>query len=70
MGVSIKSYYVWAKMRKAATLLQSSKTLTEIAAEVGFSDAAHLSRAYKRFFGISPSFLTDPEKVRFCCCET
>lgn len=70
MGVSMKSYMVWAKMRKAATLLQSGSPLADIAAEVGFSDAAHLSRAYKRFFGLSPSSLADPVKVQLVCCET
>ena len=70
MGVSMKSYLLWAKVRRASPLLQTGMTLTQIAAEVGFSDAAHLSRAFKRFFGLQPSFLADPAKVRTHYCET
>ncbi len=39
----------------AASLIQSSHSISEIAIENGFSDQAHLSREFKRLFGATPS---------------
>lgn len=70
MGVSLKSYLVWAKMRRAATLLHTGRAMADIATEAGFADAAHLTRSFKKFFGLQPSYLGDLSRVRTSCCET
>jgi AraC family transcriptional regulator len=45
-----------ARVRQAAQLLLSSRQpISEIAAECGFCDQAHLSRAFKRVFGVTPA---------------
>lgn len=57
LGLSIRSYLLWAKMRRAAVLIGMNRPLTEIAHEVGFADSAHLTRTFKEFFGLTPSFI-------------
>lgn len=57
LGISIKSYTLWARMRRAVELIARGEPLSEIAYDVGFSDAAHLARTLKNFFGLTPSFL-------------
>ena len=42
-------------MNKAAELLDHSDLLVkQVSAEVGYEDAFHFSRVFKRFLGISP----------------
>ncbi|MCB1168863.1 MAG: helix-turn-helix transcriptional regulator [Leptospiraceae bacterium] len=55
VGIPVRRYALWARMQKAAFLLQDGRSLTEAAHEAGFSDSAHMSRSFKEFFGISPS---------------
>lgn len=57
MGVPMKSYLLWARMRRAGLLLHSGMPLTEVAHKMGFYDQAHFSRAFKRFVGLTPSSL-------------
>lgn len=48
----------WLRRRSlqsaADALLQTSEPVTAIAARLGYSDAFHFSRAFKRLFGIAP----------------
>ena len=46
-----------ARARRAVALLPTPAPLAEIAAECGFSDQAHMSRAMARWFGHSPAQL-------------
>lgn len=47
------------KLQKAVILLEESdKSCTEIAIECGFSDVAHFSKIFKRYYGYSPSEFT------------
>ncbi len=39
----------------AAELMRSERSLAEIAVEAGFYDQSHFTRAFKRFFGTTPS---------------
>lgn len=57
MGVPMKSYLLWARMRRAGLLLHSGMPLTDVAHQMGFYDQAHFSRAFKRFVGLTPSSL-------------
>ncbi len=43
------------RMEKARVLVNEKRPLTEIAASVGYADIFQFSRAYKRYFGYSPS---------------
>lgn len=56
IGISIKKFLVWCKLKKAFHLMITEKvSLVEAAHESGFYDQAHLSNAFKSMFGITPS---------------
>jgi AraC family transcriptional regulator len=55
-GFSPHRYVLQRRLEKAQSLLlKSAASLSEVAVLCGFSDAAHLSKAYKRNLGTSPS---------------
>jgi AraC-like DNA-binding protein len=64
VGLPLKSYQLWRKVKRATLLFDSGRSLTDIAHEVGFSDSAHLTRTYAHFFGIKPSYLTNSDCVQ------
>lgn len=56
IGVSLKKYLVWSKLKKAIYLiLNEDLNLLEASFQSGFYDQAHLSNAFKKVLGISPS---------------
>ena len=63
MGLSIKRYLVWAKIRRSVQQMNQGRPLTDIAHECGFSDSAHMSHTYQQHFGLPPSFLADTKRV-------
>lgn len=62
-GLSIKRYLLWAKIRRTIQLMASHQPLTDVALAGGFTDAAHMSRTFQRYFGLPPSFLANAERV-------
>jgi AraC family transcriptional regulator len=57
-GLSPYQYVVEARVRKAKELLTTGKfTISEAAYHVGFVDQSHLTRHFKRVFGLPPSRL-------------
>ena len=56
-GGSAETIRLSVRMTRATELLASALTLTEIAHVTGFSDSAHMARAFKRACGIAPSVL-------------
>ena len=56
LGISIKKYFVWSKLKRAfEKVLYDNKNMYEASIELGFYDQAHLSKAFKQMLGISPS---------------
>lgn len=56
MGVSLKKYLVWCRLKRTIHgLLQGEKSLFIAALDAGFYDQAHVSKAFKEMFGMSPS---------------
>ncbi len=56
VGVSIKKYLVWNKLRRAIDLyLKENTNLTDVSLQSGFFDQAHLSNSFKTILGVSPS---------------
>jgi len=54
-GQSPYQYVVEARVRKAKELLTTGKfTISEVAHHVGFVDQSHLTRHFKRVFGVPP----------------
>jgi AraC family transcriptional regulator len=57
-GQSPYQYVVEARVRKAKELLTTGKfTISEVAYDVGFVDQSHLTRHFKRIFGLPPKRL-------------
>lgn len=54
-GVSPFKYLTQVRMRHAIELIGSGVSVTQTALRVGYSDVYGFSRAYKRYFGHSPS---------------
>lgn len=58
VGISISSYLVHEKIRKAFRLIFKGNTLTDAAIEAGFSSSSHFSRCVREKLGMSPSMIT------------
>lgn len=57
MGVSLKRYRLWRRLRRAFERMAAAPSMTAVAHEIGFADAAHFSRTFRRMMGVSPSQL-------------
>ncbi|WP_157718093.1 helix-turn-helix domain-containing protein [Halopseudomonas xinjiangensis] len=65
VGIPLRDYKNWLRRRKVWELLATNLSLTEIAHRAGFSDSAHLSRTYRRWFGMTPSESRRRKNVRY-----
>ena len=57
VGVPVRRYVLWAKLRRAIDFAMEGESLTAAAISAGFSDSAHLSRSFRNLCGIAPEFL-------------
>jgi len=53
VGISLRAYLLWLKLQRAVVAMTSGRSLAHAAAEGGFADAAHMSRTFRRMFGMS-----------------
>lgn len=71
IGETLNNYINRKKIEKAASFLlyQKEKTITEISEIVGFSSLSSFSKAFKKFYGISPLKFKDesPDKYSKIC---
>lgn len=68
-NLPVRRYLLWMRLRAAIRLLSSSISLTEAAHTAGFADSAHLTRTFRRMFGIAPSEIFQNSQfvqVNFC----
>lgn len=56
-GLPFRTYLLWLRLVRAVELFASGASLTEAAHGAGFSDSAHLSRTFRRMFGIAAASL-------------
>ncbi|MDP1557123.1 MAG: AraC family transcriptional regulator [Hyphomonas sp.] len=56
-GLPFRTYVLWLRLVCAVEARLAGRTLTEAAQEAGFSDSAHLSRTFKRMFGLPAAAL-------------
>ncbi len=63
-GVSPINYLIQIRLTKARQLLEKEEDLTvkEVAKAVGYEDAYHFSKSFKKHFGLSPSMIRSLEK--------
>jgi len=57
LGVPLRPYILWLRLQHACCDLRDGYTVTQAAHNAGFSDAAHLTRTFRRMLGTSPSQL-------------
>jgi AraC-like DNA-binding protein len=53
-GLSPHAYQIHMRTRLAKSLLMKGIPISQVAAEAGFADQAHLTRHFKRMFGVTP----------------
>lgn len=59
-GMPLRPYLRWQRLQQALAEVAAGANLTEAAHRAGFADSAHLSRSFRRTFGISPRDLLHP----------
>jgi len=57
-GLAFKTYMLWQRLIRALEAYAVGQSLTEAAHHAGFSDSAHFSRAFRRYFGLPATTLT------------
>lgn len=57
VGVPIRPYVLWLRLQRASCDLMQGVSVTTAAQSAGFSDAAHLTRTFRRMLGTTPSDL-------------
>lgn len=58
-GLPLRRYLLWLRLIDAVTTLADTGMVTSAAHQAGFSDSAHLTRTFRRMFGMPPSALID-----------
>lgn len=56
-GLPFRTYLLWLRLERAVALFAGGASLTEAAHGAGFADSAHLSRTFRRMFGIAAASL-------------
>lgn len=60
IGIPIRRFVLWQKLRMAAGAACQGESLTNAAQEGGFTDSAHFTHSFQKLLGINPSFLFSP----------
>ena len=56
-GLPFRTYLLWLRLQRALEIYAGRASLTEAAHGAGFADSAHLSRTFRRMFGIAAATL-------------
>lgn len=56
-GQSFRSYQLWMRLQRAIDAISNGATATDAAHTAGFSDAAHLTRTFRKMMGIAPTWV-------------
>lgn len=56
-GLPFKAHVLWQRLERAVGLYAAGESLTVAAHEAGFADSAHLSRTFRRTFGLPAAAL-------------
>ena len=57
VGIPLRPYLLWRKLQRAVIAMARGEPLTRAAQSGGFADAAHMSRTFRRMFGMTASEL-------------
>lgn len=58
MGLAFRPYVLWLRLKQAVEAFAAGESLTTAAYRAGFADSAHLSRTFRRMYGMSAATLT------------
>ncbi len=58
VGVPLRPYILWLRLQRASCDLIDGRSVTQAAHNAGFSDAAHLTRTFRRMLGSTPTELS------------
>ena len=61
-GATYRGYVLWLRINRAVAITMAGKTWTDAAHEAGFTDSAHLSRTFRRVFGVSPAMVVHEDR--------
>ena len=53
-GTTFRAYVLWLRIQRAISVVTEGHSWTVAAQEAGFADSAHLSRTFRRTYGVSP----------------
>ena len=57
MGVAYRHYLLWLRLKRALEAFARGESLTTAAYAAGFADSAHLSRTFRRMYGMAAATL-------------
>ncbi len=57
VGLAFRPYVLWLRLGRAVEAFAAGETLTAAAYRAGFADSAHLSRTFRRMYGIAAGAL-------------
>jgi AraC-like DNA-binding protein len=57
MGLAFRHYVLWLRLNRAVEAFAAGESLTTAAYRAGFADSAHLSRTFRRMYGIAAGTL-------------
>lgn len=57
IGLPLRPYITWLRLQRSAAAIARGSRLTDAALAGGFSDAAHMTRTFRRMLGMPPSEL-------------
>lgn len=69
VGLPVRRYLLWRRLRNAVRLLGAGDSITTVAHAAGFADSAHLTRTFRKMFGLAPSEIFQNSRfiqVKFC----
>jgi AraC-like DNA-binding protein len=64
IGIPLRPYLSWLKLQRAAGAIVAGASVTDAAAAAGFADAPHMSRTFRRMFGVPPSQMRPAQRAR------
>jgi len=63
VGIPLRQYILGLRLQRACFELTAGATVTSAACRAGFSDAAHLTRTFRRILGITPTELLSQKRL-------
>ena len=66
VGETVNDYVIRKKLEKVASMLvcEAALTITSVADKCGYSSGANFSKAFKQYFGVSPSQVRNPANTK------